>query len=164
MPSKKLFCVALCLIPFTTAFAQQHPRITVQQTPEGLTAHINDETLHLIVCQPTVIHVIAGPGDPQTKTNTEQQPWITPNSCPGSKFTFAQNDKAATLTTSALKVSLSLHAGNLTYTKADAQPDDNYSASSDLFREGNQVPRTYEPATATTERTPHVIDRIRPET
>ena len=146
MPAKRLLCVALCLIPFTTAYAQQNPRITVQQTPEGLTAHIDDETLHLIVCQPTVIHVIAGPGDPQTKTDPATQPWITPNSCPGAKFTFAQDDRAATLTTSAVKVSLSLKAGNLTYTKADARPDDNYSASSDILREGNQVPRTYEAA------------------
>ncbi len=108
MPSKKLFCVTLCLIPFTTAYAQQPSRITVQQTPEGLTAHIDDETLHLIVCQPTVIHVIAGPGNPSTQTNPATQPWITPNSCPGAKFAFAQDDKAATLTTSAVKVSLSL--------------------------------------------------------
>ena len=133
MPSQNLLRLALCLIPFTAAYAQQGPRVTVQQTPTGLTAHIDDETLHLIVCQPTVIHVIAGPGDPQTKTDPATQPWITPGSCPGAKFTFAQDDKAAILTTSAIKVSLSLHGGNLTYTRADVRPDDNYSASADLL-------------------------------
>jgi alpha-D-xyloside xylohydrolase len=162
MPSQNLLRLALCLIPFTAAFAQQDPHVTVQQSPTGLTAHIDDETLHLIVCQPTVIHVIAGPGDPSPATDPQQQPWITPNSCPGAKFTFAQDAHFATLTTSAVKVSLSLRGGNLTYTKADAAPDGNHIASSDLLREGNQVPRTYEPATVNNEQTHHVIGRFRP--
>ena len=58
-------------------------------------------------------------------------------SCPGAQFQFSQAEDAAVLTTATLKVELSLKRGNLKYSSIAGQ---------DLLREGDAIPRTYEPA------------------
>ena len=75
-------------------------------------------------------------------------------SCPGAQFQFSQADDAAVLTTATLKVELSLKRGNLKYSSISGQ---------DLLREGDAMPRTYEPAQVNGESTYHVADRFRPD-
>jgi alpha-D-xyloside xylohydrolase len=129
------------------------PKVSASATPNGLAATIGNESLHITVCSDTVLHVVVGPGAP-TAANP-QQPWMLPDSaaCPGAKFTVTQDEKLATLTTEALKVTLSLDRGNLLYYSADG---------TSLLREGDSVPRTYEPALVNGEQTYHVADRFFP--
>ena len=84
------------------------------------------------------------------------QTWILDpkQSCPGAQFQFSQADDAAVLTTATLKVELSLKRGNLKYSSIGGQ---------DLLREGDAIPRTYEPVQLNGESTFHVADRFRPD-
>lgn len=153
-----LASLVACLAATTPALAQFDsgtplPKVAASSVPDGLAATIGPESLHITVCSDTILHVVAGPGTP-TAANP-QQPWMLPASeaCPGAKFTVTQDEKVATLTTGALKVTLSLDRGNLLYYSADG---------TSLLREGDAVPRTYEPALVNGEQTYHVADRFFP--
>jgi alpha-D-xyloside xylohydrolase len=130
------------------------PSISIVQTAQGFTAKIGDESLRVTVCDDDVIHLVAGPGDPAASSPV--QPWMldASKSCPGAKFQFAQDDKNASLTTTALKVEFSLKNGNLTYKDSQGKS---------LLREGNNEPRTYEKAEVNGEPTYHVTDRFSPD-
>ena len=103
---------------------------------DGLTAKIGDETLHLTVCNDSVIHIVSSP---EVSPPLPSQPWMLPSeeSCPGARFAFTKDKENATLTTSSLKVTLSLKRGNITYSTIQDEM---------LLRENGAVPRTYEPA------------------
>ncbi len=126
------------------------PPTTVAQTAEGLTANIGAEVLHLSVCRDSVIHVVAGPAP---LSYAPEQPWMLApaESCPGARFLFATTGDIATLTTTTLKVSLSLKDGNLSYSTINGNS---------LLRESNSVPRTYEPDLVNGQQTFHVSDRF----
>ena len=81
------------------------------------------------------------------------QPWMLDRrqACPGAPFQFTKSSDESTLATRTLKVTFSLAEGNLTYT--DAQGDM-------LLREGDAVPRTYEPTEVNGEKTFQVTDRF----
>jgi alpha-D-xyloside xylohydrolase len=128
--------------------------VVVSRTEDGLTAKIGDETLHVSVCNASVIHVIATPKAPESLRH--DQSWILDpkQSCPGAQFQFSQTEDTAALTTATLKVELSLQRGNLTYSSLAGQ---------DLLRESDAVPRTYEPAQVNGESVFHVADRFGPD-
>ena len=130
------------------------PPVVVSRTSDGLTAKIGDETLQVSVCSASVIHVVATPKPPESIHH--DQTWILDpkQSCPGAQFQFSQADDAAVLTTATLKVELSLKRGNLKYSSISGQ---------DLLREGDAIPRTYEPVQLNGESTFHVADRFRPD-
>ncbi|HVV43922.1 MAG TPA: hypothetical protein VHC72_01920, partial [Bryobacteraceae bacterium] len=90
------------------------PEIKVEQTAQGLRAHVGPEVVDVTVCGDSMIHVVAWPEGP---TQEHAKPWMLDpkEACPGAAFTFAQNSEAATLTTAALKVGFSLSRGNLTF-------------------------------------------------
>jgi len=90
----------------------------VERQTTGLAVHNGEETLHLTVCSPTEIHIVAGPGDPAAASS--QQPWIV-NRCQPGQFEFSQDEKEATLSTSALKVTIGLKEGNLAFKDAAAR-------------------------------------------
>jgi len=86
--------------------------IQVERQTTGLAVHNGAETLHITVCGPTAIHIVAGPGDPVAASS--QQPWIV-NPCQPGQFEFSQDEKEATLSTSALRVTIGLTEGNLAF-------------------------------------------------
>ena len=131
------------------------PAVTAEQTKDGLEARIGSERLQVSVCAGAIIHVVAGPGG--TEPQEADKPWLLPasESCPGASFQYATAEGKATLTTSALKVSLSLERGNLVFSTADGAL---------LLRENGNVPRTYEPAVVNGLQTFHAEDRFSPDT
>jgi len=130
------------------------PPVVVTRTSDGLTAKIGDETLQVSVCSASVIHVVATPKPPESIHH--DQAWVLDpkQSCSGAQFQFSQSDDAAVLTTATLKVELSLKRGNLKYSSISGQ---------ELLREGDAIPRTYEPVQLNGESTFHVADRFRPD-
>jgi alpha-D-xyloside xylohydrolase len=124
--------------------------ISVEQTEHGLRAQVGQETLDVTVCGDSVIHVVAWPEGPAQE---HPKPWMLEEktACPGAAFTFARNQEAATLTTAQLRIGFSLNRGNLTFDNA---------AGESILREGNAVPRTYEPTEENGEKTWRLADRF----
>jgi alpha-D-xyloside xylohydrolase len=115
------------------------PITTVIQTNDGMTATVGSETLHVAVCSESVVHVTASP-KPLSEQNepVHSEPWMLDHhqACPGAPFQYRQSSDASTLITRTLTVTFSVARGNLTYATAHGDV---------LLREGNAVPRTYEP-------------------
>jgi alpha-D-xyloside xylohydrolase len=125
---------------------------TVQQSSQGMRATVGSETLDITVCAGSVIHVLARP-DATAKTGP--QPWMLDpsESCVGSPFQFTQDAKSATIKTVEIEVSFDLERGNLSFRTANGDA---------LMREGNSLPRTYEPMQVNGESTYRVTDRFSP--
>lgn len=137
-------CVAAC------AGEAQRPQVAVTQSADGMTATIGGETLRVTVCSDAVVHVVAS----MSATREERaQPWLLgrEQSCAGAKFVFAQTSDAATITTAAMKVSVSLKRGNLNFADASGKS---------LLREGGSEPRTYDAVEENGQRTFHLADRF----
>jgi alpha-D-xyloside xylohydrolase len=125
--------------------------VTVERQANGVAVHHGEETLHLTVCSPTAIHIVAGPGNPAAAS--PQQPWIV-NPCQPGQFEFSQNEKQATVSTSALKVTIGLTEGNLVFENATGKT---------LLAERGFKPRGYVAATINGEKVSHVSDLFMPE-
>jgi alpha-D-xyloside xylohydrolase len=125
---------------------------TVQQSSQGMRATVGSETLDITVCAGSVIHVLARP-DATAKTGP--QPWMLDpsESCVGSPFQFTQDAKSATIKTVEIEVSFDLERGNLSFRTANGDA---------LMREGNSLPRIYEPMQVNGESTNRVTDRFSP--
>src|SRR5882757_2708535 len=95
------------------------PSINVAQSDRGFDATIGKETLHLVVCADSAIHVTTRPDGTATE---HPQPWLLPadQSCKGSAFQFSKDAKSAVLKTKTMSVSFSLDRGNLTYSTLTA--------------------------------------------
>lgn len=133
----------------TCAYAADEPTaVSVQKEASGLAMHHGDETLHVSVCGPTVLHVVAGPGDP--KGASPFTPWLL-HPCQPGQFDFSQDEKNATLSTSAVKLMVNLKNGLLTF--HDAKGDT-------LLQESPKRPRTYTPAAVNGEKVLHVKERF----
>jgi alpha-D-xyloside xylohydrolase len=130
------------------------PAISVEEAKDGLRATIGNESLSIVVCSDSVIHVLTSPMSPPAALPA--QPWLlsSKESCPGARFVFAKDNESASLSTSTLKVSFSLKHGNITYTSASGES---------LLRENEAEPRTYESAVLNGEHTYHVADRFDPD-
>ncbi|HEY5380916.1 MAG TPA: TIM-barrel domain-containing protein [Acidobacteriaceae bacterium] len=126
------------------------PPVIATKSQRGFDATIGPETLHVVVCSESIVHIITRPhgGDA-----AHPQPWLLPaaQSCPGTEFTFVQDAKQATLSTAKLKVVLSLTRGDLSYAAVAGRP---------LLRESGAEPRSYTPVTLNGESTYHIIDRF----
>lgn len=129
------------------------PAISVEQAKDGFAARVGGESVHVTVCNESVIHVVANPAAPQPAP--QPQPWMlpAPESCPGVKFEFAKDADNASLTTANLKVTFSLQRGNIVYSTRSGD---------ELLREDGAVPRTYEPDVVNGEKTYQVADRFSP--
>ena len=122
----KTFTAALVL-SFLSLPASAQLAVTVTQEADGVTVKTQTDVVHLTVCSPTVIHVVASP-DGSAKDATPKQPWLI-QPCVPTKFTLAipkelptepvqtrlWNPVWATLDTGAMKVSISLDWGNLEF-------------------------------------------------
>ena len=130
------------------------PAVQIAAAPDGMTATIGKESVHISVCSASVIHFAAGPELHSQVAGS--QPWMLDpqESCPGAKFQLSQTADAAILTTDTLKIELSLKRGNLQFSTTGGEI---------LLRERDSVPRTYEPAELNGEATFHVEDRFAPD-
>src|SRR5271165_2910442 len=123
---------AMTSIPF--AYAANDTAVTVQRDASGMVMRHGDETVHLSVCGPTVVHIVAGPGDP--KGASPHTPWLLQPCEPG-QFDFKQDEREATLSTSALQVRISLKNSTITFRNP---------AGDTLLTEMDRRPRVYTPA------------------
>ena len=141
---------ALCQMP-----GQERPGlapVAAQPSEHGLHATVGSEVLDVTVCGSSLIHVLA---KPDVTAQTGRKPWMLDQSesCPGAPFHFAQDAKSATLTTDKLEITLGLERGNLSFRAVDGDA---------LLREGNSMPRTYEPVQLNGESTFKVTDHFSP--
>jgi alpha-D-xyloside xylohydrolase len=123
---------------------------TVEQQTGGMVMHRGEETLRVNVCGAGVVHIVAGPGDPQSAS--PEQPWLL-HSCVPDHFDFSQDAKQATLRTAELQVSIQLATGQLTFRDAAGNP---------LLAESDRRTRVYTPDTVNDEKVFHVSDRFMP--
>ena len=126
--------------------------VAAQQSEHGFHATVGSEVLDVTVCGGSVIHVLA---KPDAAAQPGQRPWMldASQSCAGAPFQFAQDAKSATLKTEKLEVTFGLERGNLSFRAANGDA---------LLREGNSLPRTYEPVQMNGESTYRVTDRFSP--
>jgi hypothetical protein len=130
------------------------PPVKYAQAQDGITATIGNESVHISVCRPAVIHFVSTSQPPNTIR--QSQPWMldSKESCPGAKFQVAETKDAAVLTTETLKIELSLKWGNVQFSAVGGE---------NLLRERNSSPRAYEPAELNGEKTFHVEDKFAPD-
>jgi alpha-D-xyloside xylohydrolase len=109
------------------------PDVTVEQTPYGLHAVAGQETIDVTVCTNFVIHVVA---TPKGVPDSSAKPWILPQpqSCPGVDFQYGNDGKTATLSTTRIRVQISLTRDNLVFEEKDRNL---------LLQESDLAPRTY---------------------
>ncbi|UWZ86297.1 glycoside hydrolase family 31 protein [Occallatibacter riparius] len=119
----------------TLTATSQEPAITVAKDAAGLVMHNGNETLHVSVCGPTVLHIVAGPGDP--KGASPFTPWVQKPCEPG-QFEFSQDDKEATLRTSALQLRVNLKNSTISFR--------NPAGDQLLTEMPDRKPRAYTPA------------------
>src|SRR6185437_5951506 len=93
-----LICAAVVSAGMVAAaplvYAADEAAITVEKDAAGMVMHHGDETVHVSVCGPTVVHIVAGPGDP--KGASPFTPWLL-HACEPGQFEFAQNQREATV-------------------------------------------------------------------
>jgi len=126
--------------------------IAAEQSEHGIHATMGSEVLDVVVCSDSVIHVVA---KPNAEAKSGQKPWMldASQSCPGVPFQFEHDVRVDTLKTKQLEVTFSLDRGNLSFRSI---------AGESLLREGNSLPRTYEPMQVNGEDTFRVTDRFSP--
>ena len=130
-----------------------HPApMHASETPGGLTAQNERETLEVTVCGDSLVHVVARPiGAPPS---TSPRPWMLnrADACPGAPFQFSQSGDQTILTTTRLVVSLSDRDSALTFKTPQGET---------LIRERTNLPRTYLPTN--TASLYHIEDRFSPD-
>ncbi|HEY6444843.1 MAG TPA: TIM-barrel domain-containing protein [Acidobacteriaceae bacterium] len=140
-----LLCATLSGAVCATSAAQA----TVERDSSGLVVHNGAETMHITVCGPDLIHVVAGPGNPTGAS--PHTPWIV-NPCTPDPFDFSSDAKAATLSTEKLRVRIDLKTAALRFDDASGK---------ELLQEfANREPRHYVPAEVNGEKVYHVTERF----
>src|SRR5271166_406550 len=129
------------------------PPVTHAQSADGINATIGIENLHIVVCRPDVIHIVATL-EPSISTRGNP-PWMLDGKdlCPGAKFGVSRQADTVLLTTDTLKVELSLKWGSIQFMS---------SGNDTLLRERTSIPRTYDPVDLNGEKTYHLEDRFSP--
>ena len=132
----------------------QHPTaMQAEQSPTGLIAHNDYETLNVTICSDSLVHVVARLAAIPTSTPPHARPWMLDKaqSCPGAPFQFTQANGQPTLATPRLSISLNLEQASLTFKTA---------AGEMLLRENPSLPRTFVPSAASG--LYHIEDRFSP--
>lgn len=142
-----LVSLPLMLLPPFAAFAQS-TAITFARTQSGLVMHSSSETLHVSVCGPNMLHIVAGPGDPASASPAT--PWII-RPCTPAPFDFMQDDQQASLRTSQLRLDIRRDTGQVFFRDG---------AGHVLLFDSTRRPREYVPDTVNGERVYHVSERF----
>jgi alpha-D-xyloside xylohydrolase len=152
VPSELLVVAALM---HSGTAAAQAPVTRVHATDSGFEATIGTETLRVIACSDSVIHVLAYPGSAPVQASSPEQPWMLPRSesCPGLKSAFTESNEDASITAGKLTVKILKDSGGLVYSTVDGV---------ELLREWPAIPRTYEPVVVNGVHALHTEDRFSP--
>jgi len=131
------------------------PPMAVHQTADGFEAEVGSETVRVMACGDSVIHVVAFPSNAPAQGASPAQPWMLDRSasCPGASFTFTRDAAAPSLKTAKLLVNIQDPGGNLTFSSTDGV---------DLLKEFARIPRTYEPVQVDGMSAFHTEDRFSP--
>ena len=144
--------LGILLLCASTASFAGNAQVTAERQPSGVVVHNGSETMHITVCGPDLIHVVAGPGDPTGASPAT--PWIA-NPCKPAAFEFRSDAKAATISTAKLHVTIDLSNAALRF-------EDAYGK--ELLQEfANRQPRHYVPAVVNGEKVYHVTERFFPD-
>ncbi len=122
---------------------------SIEREPGGVVMHNAGETVRVSVCTPTLIHVVAGPGNPQGSSPAE--PWFVKPPCGQGQFDFTRGDKTATLSTPSLHVDFNMELGLLTFKDPSGKT---------LFAESDREPRRYDPVLLNGENVYRVTERF----
>ncbi len=131
-----------------SSFAATTPKITVETDSTGVVMRTGDETLRVIVCGPTLLHIVAGPGNP--KSSSPQTPWIVA-ACPSTPFEFTPGEKEDTLATASLRVVLNHASGAIAFKLPSGET---------LLQENSDHPRRYVPTVLNGENVHQVSERF----
>ena len=143
--------ICVCFLALAAiAGAAQNQNIAITHDETSLLMRQGKDTLRITVCAPGIVHIVAGPGEP--KSASPEMPWLVKSCTPGG-FDFGQDDKQATLRTTALQVSIKLETGALTFRN---------SAGDTLLMESDRRTRVYTPDMVNGEKVYHVSDRFQP--
>ena len=143
--------------------------VSVTKTTYGVEVKTPNDTVHILVCGPASVHVVAAPNtenNGNVTSGTPKTPWIV-QSCTPAKFTLhmpvappvspterqPRTNREATLDTGKLQVLISLDFGNLEFQNEKGQK---------LLQEFQDRPRTYLPVTRNGESMYKVEDRFYP--
>lgn len=141
--------VGFLLLSAAAICATSGAQVTAERQPSGVVVRNGSETMHITVCGPDLIHVVAGPGDPSGASPAT--PWIVHPCQPGA-FQFQSDAQSAVLTTAKLRVRIDLKNAALRFDDASGK---------ELLREfGNRQPRHYVPAEVNGEKVYHVTERF----
>ena len=127
----------------------------VQPDQNGFVASLKGETMRVVVCGDSLIHVLTAPGDQEPQASSPEQPWMLPHAtvCPGAKFDVRQDADGVSLRTVTLKVTLENKSGNLVFSTNNGVQ---------LLRESPAVPRTYTPVVLGQTKMQTIEDRFLP--
>ncbi len=160
----------ICSLLFIfSAVLMAQAKIIVTQTATGAEVKTSTDTLHIMVCGATSLHVVAAPkaqNGGNVTTGTAKEPWIL-QPCSPAKFTLnipatkstiptksrLWNPVVATLDTGSVRMLISLDYGNLEF-----QDEQGHR----LLQEFQDRPRTYRPVTRNGEAMYNVEDRFYP--
>ncbi|MBV8902089.1 MAG: DUF4968 domain-containing protein, partial [Acidobacteriia bacterium] len=121
---------------------------TVERIAGGAAMRNAGETVRITVCGPSLIHIVAGPGEPPSAAPAE--PWFV-QQCKPAAFDFASDEKKATVSTAALRVVFDVNRGLLTFQNA---------AGNTLIAESDREPRRYDRVEANGENVYRVSERF----
>lgn len=124
------------------------PAVTVDRDATGVTTRGENEAVRVTVCGPSLIHVVASPGD--LPAASPEEPWFLER-CKPASFDFARDDKNATVSTSALHVVFALKDGRLTFQDRSGNT---------LAAESDREPRRYDRIQANGENLFRVSERF----
>lgn len=124
---------------------------SVEQIPQGMVIRNGREIIRITACAPDVIHIVAGPGDPQG--SSPHTPWIT-GSWPAPAVKIEQAHEIVRLRTAKLTVEVDLRLTLIRVMDAAVKV---------LLQESPRVPRRYEPYLANGEKLLRVETRFFPD-
>lgn len=145
-----LVAITVC-IPVSAVLAAGQQVVTVEPKDNGVIVHNDSETIHLNVCGPNVIHVVAGREG--GTAGTSRTPWMI-SECKPSPFKLERAEKEVTLKTTQMEVSISLENAHLSYRTV---------AGESLINEDEEHPRDYSPVIVNGEHLYEVTDRFHPD-
>jgi alpha-D-xyloside xylohydrolase len=138
-----------CVLPLLySVLALQLPAVMIERHATGVTMRNAEETVRVTVCGASMIHVVAGPGDPRSAS--PEEPWFIER-CKAAPFDFARDEKKAILSTQALRVLFNLDDGRLMFQDA---------AGTTLQSESDREPRRYDRVEVNGEKLYRVSERF----
>lgn len=144
-----LIITAACLTQ--SAIALSSDIASVERRDNGITLKNSMETLHVSICGPGVVHIVASPANEQTKP--EQTPWIT-GKCENTSFDMEKSERDVKVKTAQLQVGISLTRLSLSFSSADG---------TQLLAEEGERPRDYTAEIVNGEPAYRVTDSFSPD-